>query len=91
MRDLEDLQEKIEEAGGQASASTALNKKREAELVQLRTNYQAQSEEHDRTVADMKKKHHQEVNNLQEQVSCIVGSLENDGFKAGQTALKSSK
>ena len=68
MRELEELQERIEETGGVALAQTELNKKREAELNQLRTDFQAQSEEHDRAVAEMKKKHHNAVNELQEQV-----------------------
>ena len=68
VKELENLQDKIEETGGVASAQMELNKKREAELIKLQADTQAQSEEHDRTVADMRKKHQQALNDLQEQV-----------------------
>ena len=51
-----------------ASAQIELSKKREAELNKMQADAQAQSEEHERTVADMRKKHQQAANDLQEQV-----------------------
>ena len=73
MKELEELQEKIEETGDIATAQQELNKKREAELSQLRADFQAQSEENDRTVAELKKKHHGAVEELQEQVGGAAG------------------
>ena len=73
MKELEELQEKIEETGDIATAQQELNKKREAELSQLRADFQAQSEENDRTVAELKKKHHGAVEELQEQVGGASG------------------
>ena len=71
LKDLEQLQDRIEETGGVAMAQTELSKKREAELQKMQGNAQAQAEEHDRTVADMRKKHQQSVNELQEQVRTL--------------------
>lgn len=68
MKELEDLKDKIEEAGGVASAQIELNKKREAELMKMQADSQAQNEEHERTVGEMRKKHQQAVNEIQEQV-----------------------
>jgi myosin heavy chain 6/7 len=68
LKDLEQLQDRIEETGGVAMAQTELSKKREAELQKMQADAQAQAEEHDRTVADMRKKHQQSVNGLQEQL-----------------------
>ena len=51
-----------------ASAQIELNKKREAELIKMQGDAQAQSEEHERAVADMRKKHQQALSDLQEQV-----------------------
>lgn len=68
MKELEDLKDKIEETGGVASAQIELNKKREAELMKMQADSQAHNEEHERTVADMRKKHQHTVNELQEQV-----------------------
>ena len=67
-KELEELKDRIEEAGGVATAQIELNKKREAELHKMQAGAQAQAEEHDRTVADMRKKHQQSMNDLQEQV-----------------------
>ena len=71
VKELEELKERIEEAGGVASAQIELSKKREAELNKMQADAQAQSEEHERTVGDMRKKHQQAVNDLQEQVLCV--------------------
>ena len=71
VKELEELKDRIEEAGGVATAQIELNKKREAELLKMQSDAQAQAEDHDRTVADMRKKHQQSVNDLQEQVFTI--------------------
>ena len=73
-KELEELKDRIEEAGGVATAQIELNKKREAELHKMQANAQAQAEEHDRTVADMRKKHQQSMNDLQEQVRIMKNS-----------------
>ena len=68
LKELEQLQDRIEETGGVAMAQTELSKKREAELQKMQADAQSQAEEHDRTVADLRKKHQQASNELQEQV-----------------------
>lgn len=67
-RELGDLQERIEEAGGVATAQIELSKKRETEIAKLQTDANALVEENERTVSDMKKKHQQALNDMQEQV-----------------------
>lgn len=68
IKELEDLKDKIEETGGMAAAQIQINKKTEAELLKMQADAQAQSEDHERTVSDMRKKHQQSLNELQEQV-----------------------
>ena len=75
-RELESLQEKIEETGDLATTQKELNKKRETELAQLRTDFQSQAEENERTMSELKKKHHSAMEELQEQVS---GACEGGG------------
>ena len=57
-----------------ASAQIELNKKREAELIKMQADAQAQSEEHDRAMTDARKKHQQSLNDLQEQVNIVIVS-----------------
>ena len=85
MRELESLQEKIEETGDLATTQKELNKKRETELAQLKTDFQSQAEENERMMSELKKKHHSAMEELQEQVSgvCAGGgwSLEESGCR----------
>ena len=72
LKELEELKDKIEETGGVAMAQTELSKKREAELQKMQADARTQAEEHDRTVADLRKKHQASVNELQEQVHFFI-------------------
>lgn len=51
-----------------------MNRKREAELNQLRADMDAQNEEHEKNVADLKKKHANAVGELEEQVENLQKS-----------------
>lgn len=48
-----------------------LNRKRETELAQLRKDFEAQTEEHDRSVAEMRKKQTQAIGELEEQMQTL--------------------
>ena len=51
-----------------------MNRKREAELNQLRSDMDTQNEEHEKTVADLKKKHVNAIGELEEQVETLQKS-----------------
>ncbi len=48
-----------------------LNRKRESDLDQLRKSQQAQNDEHDKVVSDLRKKHTTAVKDLEEQLENI--------------------
>ena len=48
-----------------------MNRKREAELSQVHKDLEAQTEDHDKTVSDMRKKHTAAVGELEEQVATL--------------------
>merc|ERR1712203_995428 len=56
-RELDDLSERLDEAGGATSAQVELNKKREAEIGKLRRDLEEAHIQHESTVASLKKKH----------------------------------
>merc|ERR1712048_1454402 len=67
-RDLDDLTERLEEAGGATSAQIELNKKREAEIGKLRRDLEEAAIQHDATLASLKKKHLDAVGEMSEQI-----------------------
>ena len=74
LRELEDLKIQLEEQGGATAVQIDMNRKREAELAQLRVDMTAQNEEHERMVSDLRKKQTQAVGELEEQVTMIQKS-----------------
>ena len=71
MKELEQLQERLEEQGGATSAQIELNHKRETELTQMRKDLEAQAEEHEKAVADLRKKNTQAVGELEGQIESL--------------------
>ena len=67
-RELETLQEQLEEEGGLKAAQIALNKKREDELQELKVSMEAGATENEKTVSDLKKKHANTVKELEEKL-----------------------
>lgn len=65
-KELESLQEQLEEEGGHKEAQIALNRKREEEISVIRKEMETQGAEHDRIVSEMKKKHAAAVQELEE-------------------------
>lgn len=67
-RELEELSERLEEAGGATTAQVELNKKREAEFQKLRRDLEEATLQHEATAAALRKKHADGAAELAEQV-----------------------
>uniref|UniRef100_A0A8C2WD12 Myosin heavy chain n=1 Tax=Cyclopterus lumpus TaxID=8103 RepID=A0A8C2WD12_CYCLU len=70
-RELEDLGEKLEEAGGASAAQTALNRKREADFLKMRRDLEEAGLHHEATAATLRKKHSDMVTELSEQIDAL--------------------
>ncbi len=70
-KELEDLNDRLEEQGGVTAVQTDLNRKREAELTQVRVGMEKQAEEHERAMSDFRKKHTTAVGDLEEQLETL--------------------
>lgn len=70
-RELEELGERLEEAGGATSAQIELNKKREAELSKLRRDLEEANIQHEATLASLRKKHNDAVAEMGEQIDTL--------------------
>ena len=67
-RELEDISERLDEAGGATAAQIELNKKREQELLKLRRDLEEQTLQHEAQIAGLRKKHADASNELSDQV-----------------------
>uniref|UniRef100_A0A8C4TSQ1 Myosin heavy chain, fast skeletal muscle n=1 Tax=Erpetoichthys calabaricus TaxID=27687 RepID=A0A8C4TSQ1_ERPCA len=67
-RELEEISERLEEAGGATSAQIEMNKKREAEFQKLRRDLEESTLQHEATAAALRKKHADSVAELGEQI-----------------------
>jgi len=67
-RELADLNERLDEAGGATGAQMELNKKREAELAKLRRDYEEANIHHDSALANLRKKHNDAVAEMTDQI-----------------------
>uniref|UniRef100_A0A3P8VL58 Myosin, heavy chain 7B, cardiac muscle, beta a n=3 Tax=Cynoglossus semilaevis TaxID=244447 RepID=A0A3P8VL58_CYNSE len=70
-RELEDLSERLEEAGGATSAQIEVNKKREADFLKLRRDLEEAMLHHEATTATLRKKHADSVAELSEQIDSL--------------------
>lgn len=70
-KELEDLTDRLEEQGGATAVQADINRKREAELTQLRADKDQQSEEHEQAMADLRKKHTTAMGDLEEQLEAV--------------------
>lgn len=70
-RELEELGERLEEAGGATSAQIELNKKREAELSKLRRDLEEANIQHESSLAILRKKHNDAVAEMGEQIDTL--------------------
>merc|ERR1712179_257366 len=68
MGELEELSERLEEAGGATAAQVELNKRREAEMAKLRRDSEESNLAHESTVSTWGKKQADQVTELSESV-----------------------
>merc|ERR1711913_164390 len=66
-RELDDLSERLEEAGGATTAQVELNKKREAEVSKLRKDLEECNIQHEATLVSLKKKQADSIAEMSEQ------------------------
>ena len=67
-RELEEISERLEEAGGATAAQIEMNKKREAEFQKLRRDLEESTLQHEATSATLRKKQADSVADLGEQI-----------------------
>lgn len=65
---MEELSERLEEAGGATSAQLEMNKKRETEYLKIRRDLEEATLHHEATAAALRKKHADTVSELGEQI-----------------------
>ncbi|CAB1341169.1 unnamed protein product [Coregonus sp. 'balchen'] len=67
-RELEEISERLEEAGGATAAQIEMNKKREAEFQKVRRDLEEATLQHEATAASLRKKNADSVADLGEQI-----------------------
>jgi len=67
-RELEELSERLDEAGGATAAQMDLNKKREQELLKLRRELEEQAMQSESTVSALRKKAQDASNDMADQI-----------------------
>jgi len=73
-RELEDLGERLDEAGGVSQAQQDLNKKREAELAKMKRDLDAMAVNHETQLGVLRKKHNDAVCEMGEQLDQLQKS-----------------
>merc|ERR1712241_637349 len=67
-REIEQLGERLDEAGGATAAQIEMNKKREAEVNKLRKDLEEANIQHESTLMNLKRKHQDAVAEMSEQI-----------------------
>merc|ERR1712241_480344 len=70
-RDIQDLGSRLEEAGSNTSTQIELNKKREAELMKLKSELEEANIAHEGTLAALRQKHNNTMSDMGEQIDTI--------------------
>ena len=70
-RDIEDLAEKLDDAGNNTSTQIELNKKRESELAKLKTDLDELNINHEGTLAALRQKHNNNMTEMGEQIDSL--------------------
>merc|ERR1719339_795041 len=81
VKDMQELADRLEEAGGATSIQIDLNKKREAELAKLKRDLEECSIQHEAAAASLRKKHNDSVAEMSEQIDHLnkmKARVEND-------------
>ena len=98
-RDIEDLAEKLEDAGNNTATQVELNKKREAELMKLKNDLEESNISHESTLASLRQKHNasmadlgdqiDQLNKMKARIEMEKGNMERDLMET-RTALDDS-
>lgn len=67
-RQLQELSDRLDEAGGMTAAQVELNKKREAELAKLRRDLEESNMNHEGQLSALRKKHNDAVAEMGDQL-----------------------
>merc|ERR1712045_1033720 len=70
-RDIEDLAEKLDDAGNNTSTQIELNKKRETELAKLKMDLDELNLSHEGTLAALRQKHNNNISEMGEQIDSL--------------------
>lgn len=70
-REIEELSERLEEAGGATSSQIELNKRREAEMAKLRRDLEEANIQHEQAMSNLRKKHNDSVAEMSEQLDIL--------------------
>merc|ERR1712045_198341 len=70
-RDIEDLAEKLDDAGNNTSTQIELNKKRETELAKLKMDLDELNLSHEGTLAALRQKHNNNMSEMGEQIDSL--------------------
>merc|ERR1711881_53353 len=70
-RDIEDLAEKLEDAGNNTATQIELNKKRENELAKLKAELEESNIAHEGTLAALRQKHNNNMSEMGEQIDSL--------------------
>jgi len=70
-RDIEDLSQKLEDAGNNTATQIELNKKREAELFKLKAELEESNIAHEGTLAALRQKHNNNMAEMGEQIDSL--------------------
>ena len=68
VRELEDLQSKLDESGGATVAQVELNKRREAEMARMRDELEEHAIQREAAMANLRKKHADAINDMNQQM-----------------------
>lgn len=65
--EIEDMADRLDEAGGATSAQVEVNRKREQELAKVRRDLEESHLQHEQAMSQLKKRHQDAVNELADQ------------------------
>merc|ERR1712241_1146341 len=88
-RELEELGERLDEAGGATSAQMELNKKRENEVGKMRKDCEEINIQHESVLTKLKRKHQDAIQEMTEQIDQLTkmkGKIDKDKGKIGLEA-----
>ncbi|CAL4154392.1 unnamed protein product, partial [Meganyctiphanes norvegica] len=71
-REIDEINDRLEEAGGATSAQMELNKKREAEVAKLKRDIEESVIQHESVVAVFRKKHNDSIAEMSEQIDHLT-------------------